>query len=206
VTLVIILGPPAVGKMAVGLELERLTGFRLFHNHMTVDTVVRLFPFESAAYRRLVTEFRRRIFEEFAATDAKGLIFTFVWALDDPRDCEFVETTMKVFADRGAGICFVELEASQAERLRRNATPLRVAEKWLQRDIVGSRAFLLDADRTYRMNSGDVFIYPDRHLKINNTTLEPDEAGSSDCGPLLVASQRCRVIGTFPPFSWLRSL
>jgi hypothetical protein len=98
VTLVIILGPPAVGKMAVGLELERLTGFRLFHNHMTVDPVVRLFPFESAAYRRLVTEFRRRIFEEFAATDAKGLIFTFVWALDDPRDCEFVETTMKVFA------------------------------------------------------------------------------------------------------------
>jgi hypothetical protein len=32
--LAIIFGPPAVGKMTVGLELERLTGFRLFHNHM----------------------------------------------------------------------------------------------------------------------------------------------------------------------------
>jgi tRNA uridine 5-carbamoylmethylation protein Kti12 len=31
-TLVIIFGPPAVGKMTVGLELERLTAFRLFHN------------------------------------------------------------------------------------------------------------------------------------------------------------------------------
>ena len=47
-TLVIIFGPPAVGKMTVGLELERLTGFRLFHNHMTVDPVIRLFPFDSA--------------------------------------------------------------------------------------------------------------------------------------------------------------
>jgi hypothetical protein len=58
----------------VGLELAQLTGFRLFHNHMTVDPVMRLFPFDSPAYRRLVTEFRRRIFEEFAATNERGLI------------------------------------------------------------------------------------------------------------------------------------
>ncbi|MEO5894260.1 MAG: hypothetical protein ABIS06_00985 [Vicinamibacterales bacterium] len=55
-TVVIIFGPPAVGKMTVGLELERLTGFRLFHSHMTVDRVIRLFPFQSPAYRHLVTD------------------------------------------------------------------------------------------------------------------------------------------------------
>ena len=173
-TLVIIFGPPAVGKMAVGLELERLTGFSLFHNHMTVDPVLRLFPFDSPAYRRLVTEFRRRIFEEYAASDAKGLIFTFVWDLDDPRDREFIDSTMTVFATRGAGVYIVELEATQAERLRRNHTPLRLQEKWPQRDVAGSRAFLLEADRKYRMNSSDGFFYPDRHLKIDNTTLEPE--------------------------------
>ncbi len=53
-TLVIIFGPPAVGKMTVGLELQRITGFRLFHNHMTADPLLRLFPFESAPHRRLV--------------------------------------------------------------------------------------------------------------------------------------------------------
>ena len=58
--------------MTVGPELERLTGFRLFHNHMTVDPVVRLFPFSSPPYSRLVTEFRQRIFEEYAATDERG--------------------------------------------------------------------------------------------------------------------------------------
>jgi hypothetical protein len=80
-------------------------------------------------------------------------------ALDDPRDREFVDNTMQIFAERGSRVCFVELEATQAERLRRNQTPL---------------AFLLDADRKYRMNSTDAFFCLDRHVKIDNTALEPD--------------------------------
>jgi shikimate kinase len=30
---IVIFGPPAVGKMTVGQELARLTGYKLFHNH-----------------------------------------------------------------------------------------------------------------------------------------------------------------------------
>ncbi|MGC4081559.1 MAG: AAA family ATPase [Vicinamibacterales bacterium] len=174
-TLVIIFGPPAVGKMTVGLELERLTGFRLFHNHMTVDPVSRLFPFGSPRYGRLVGEFRRRIFEEFAASDERGLIFTFVWALDDEADGKFIEQTTALFTDNGHDVCF-ELYASQDERLRRNETPLRLAEKRALRDTRVSRAFLLDADRRHRLNTQGVFAYPDRHLKIENTNLSPEMA------------------------------
>jgi hypothetical protein len=173
-TLVIIFGPPAVGKMAVGLELERLTGFRLFHNHMSVDPIVRIFPFGSPAYGRLIGEFRRRVFEEFSASDQPGLIFTFVWALDDDQDRQFVDRTMRIFTDKGADVCLVELEASQEERLRRNETPLRRSEKRFQRDIEGSRAFLLDADRRHQLNTSGPFFYPDQHFKIDNTTLAPD--------------------------------
>jgi shikimate kinase len=36
--LVILFGPPAVGKMTVGQQLANLTGFKLFHNHMTIET------------------------------------------------------------------------------------------------------------------------------------------------------------------------
>ena len=36
-TLVIIFGPPAVGKMTVGSKLSKLTGLKLFHNHMTIE-------------------------------------------------------------------------------------------------------------------------------------------------------------------------
>ena len=172
-TLVIVFGPPAVGKMTVGLELARLTGFRLFHNHMTVDPIVRLFPFGSPAFRRLVPELRRRIFEEFAATQEAGLIFTFVWALGDPDDRRLVDDAVQTFAKHRAPTCFVELTATQDERLRRNETPLRLQEKLLQRDVAGSRQFLLDADARYQLNTREPFYYPERYLKIDNTALEP---------------------------------
>lgn len=172
-TLVVIFGPPAVGKMAVGFELERLTGLRLFHNHMTVDPVLQLFPFGSPAFARLVSEFRCRIFEEVVASDLPGLIFTYVWALDDPRDKEAIDRLVRIFTDRGAVVCFVELQASQPERLLRNETPLRLAEKKAKRDLDSSRAHLLEADAKYQLNTQGPFFYPERHLKIDNTRLEP---------------------------------
>ena len=84
--LVMLVGPPAVGKMTVGHALAARTGLRLFHNHQTIDLVLRFFPFGTPPFQRLNGEFRRRIFEEVAASDLPGLIFTFVWAFDDPRD------------------------------------------------------------------------------------------------------------------------
>ena len=35
-SLVIILGPHAVGKMTVGQKLAEITDLRLFHNHMSI--------------------------------------------------------------------------------------------------------------------------------------------------------------------------
>lgn len=100
--LVVLFGPPAVGKMTVGYELEKLTGLRLFHNHMTIELVLHFFDFGTPPFGRLVDEFRRRIFEEVAASDLPGLIFTYVWALDDPGDREFIETTCEIFRSHGA--------------------------------------------------------------------------------------------------------
>ncbi len=43
--LVIIFGPPAVGKMTVGYELAKLTGLKVFHNHMTIEIALNFFDF-----------------------------------------------------------------------------------------------------------------------------------------------------------------
>jgi hypothetical protein len=52
----------------------------------------------------------------------------------------------------------VELFATQEERLRRNVTPLRLAEKHAKRDLDRSRELLLDHDAQYQLNSnGDFF-------------------------------------------------
>ena len=86
--LVFIVGPPAVGKMTVGHELAGRTGLKLFHNHHSIDLALRFFPFGTPPFHRLVGEFRRRIFEEVAASDLSGLIFTYVWAFDHASDDE----------------------------------------------------------------------------------------------------------------------
>lgn len=43
--LIFIYGPAVVGKLTIGRELAKLTGFRLFHNHLTVDAIMAVFDF-----------------------------------------------------------------------------------------------------------------------------------------------------------------
>lgn len=171
--LVIIFGPPAVGKMTVGYELERLTGLRLFHNHMTIEPVLRYFNFGTPPFRRLVDEFRTRIFEEVAASDLPGLIFTYVWALNAPEDKAFIDRVVALFKSHGAAVCYVELAATLEERLIRNETPFRLQEKPSKRNLERSRRNLLDT--RYRLNSDGDFFYPEQHLRIDNTTFTPEQ-------------------------------
>ncbi|MEJ7576831.1 MAG: AAA family ATPase [Pyrinomonadaceae bacterium] len=171
----IIFGPPAVGKMTVGYELAELTGLKLFHNHMTIDLVLNFFDFGQPQFHRLVSEFRKRIFEEVAASDLPGLIFTFVWALDLDSEREYIERSCNIFRERGASIYFVELQAEQAERLRRNESEFRLSQKPPKRDVEKSRERLLDDDRKYKLNSDGDFFYEENYLKIDNTDLPADQ-------------------------------
>ena len=169
--LLLIVGPPAVGKMTAGTELAALTGLRLLHNHHTIDLALRFFPFGSPPFRRLVGEFRRRILEEVAGSTLPGLIFTYVWAFDDPTDGATVEGYASLFRNRGGRVLFVELEAPQAVRLQRNETAIRLAEKPFKRDLAASRRQLLDADASYQLNSGGAFDGRPDYLRIDTTAL-----------------------------------
>lgn len=86
---VLIFGPQAVGKMTVGQELEKLTGLKLFHNHMTIDLLVPFFGFTPEMWK-LSDHFREEIFKAMAKSNQKGLIFTYVWAFDKQEDWDYV--------------------------------------------------------------------------------------------------------------------
>jgi hypothetical protein len=171
-TLVFLVGPPAVGKMTVGHALQEITSLRLFHNHLSIDAVLPIFPFGSEPFRRLVGEFRVRVFEEVAESELPGLIFTYVWAFDDPNDLLFVKKMKQIFETRGGRTVFVELSADLETRLQRNATEPRRTQKPSKRNVEESRARLLELEAQYRMNSNGDFPFPD-HLRIDNTLLEP---------------------------------
>lgn len=173
-TLVFLIGPPAVGKMTVGAALRDLTGLRLFHNHQSIEAVLPIFDFGTPPFGRLVHEFRRRVFEEVAGSDLPGLIFTYVWAFDQPGDQAFVAGLKEIFEVRGGRAVFAELQADLETRLQRNATEYRLQEKPSKRDVELSRQRLLDHERRYRMNSDGDFPFPD-HIRIDNSGLTPVE-------------------------------
>jgi hypothetical protein len=170
---VIIFGPPAVGKMTVGAELQKLTGLKLFHNHMTIDLVLNFFEWGTPQFR-LVSEFRRRIFEEVAGSDLPGLIFTYVWAFDRPEDKRYIDECCALFRTRGAKICFVELEASLDERILRNRSEFRLRGKPSKRDVSRSEELMLRHEKEYQLNSRGEFYYPADYLRIDNTHLSPE--------------------------------
>lgn len=80
-----------------------------------------------------------------------------------------------LFIANGGEVYFVELSASLEERLERNKTPHRMERKASKKDVAWSEANLLrDAER-HRLNSNDDEVWFKNHLKIDNTSLEPDE-------------------------------
>jgi adenylate kinase family enzyme len=72
---IIIFGPHAVGKMTVGQELEKLTGIKLFHNHISIDFVAPFFSYGTKAGQRLVSMIREGIFTEVAKIIKKRFDF-----------------------------------------------------------------------------------------------------------------------------------
>ena len=173
---IIIFGPPAVGKMSVGNELAKLTGLKLFHNHMTIELVLNFFEFGDPRFHKLVSEFRRGIFEEVAASELPGLIFTYVWALNLESEREYIERCCDIFREKGAKIFFVELQSDISERLRRNETEFRLSQKASKRDVETSRQRLLEDSEKYKLNTDRDFFYKDNYLKIDNTSLSATEA------------------------------
>jgi hypothetical protein len=172
---IVIFGPPAVGKMAVGMALEKKTGIKLFHNHMSIEFVQPFFNYGTETGRRLVGEFRRRLFEEVAQSDLRGLIFTYVWAFDVPSEKEYIDSICELFRSKNARVSFVELYAGLAVRIERNKTHLRLAHKSSKRDIEWSHENLLKNEAAHRINTEGEFYYPQRYLKIDNTDLAPEE-------------------------------
>ena len=174
--LILIIGPPAVGKMTVGQELAKLTGYKLLHNHMTIDPVLELFEYNSPPFKRLVPEFRRMLVREAAVSDIPGMICTFVWAFDNPKDRVFLDELRDIVAAAGGQTYYAELQADLSTRLVRNRSEHRLAHKPTKRDIQKSEEYLLREDRVFNTSPELPFPYPDRHIKIVNTDVSPSLA------------------------------
>lgn len=169
--LVFIIGDAAVGKMTVGQELMKITGLRLFHNHMTIEPVIEIF---GKCDRKTIAEMRDLIFRNFAASDNYGMIFTLMMDFDMPSEWEYLEHIKKIFEPYGTEYYYVELIAPQEIRLQRNVTENRLKNKPSKRDIETSNQRLLNDDSHHRCVSREGEITFDNYLRIENSNKEAE--------------------------------
>jgi hypothetical protein len=162
--LIVLYGLPGVGKLTTAKALSALTGFRLFHNHLSFDLVKAIFDFPSPPFGRLLATVRLAAFEEAAREGVPGLIFTFVYAA--PHDDAFLEAMLRVVRQHDGQVLFVRLTCDPAVNDARITAPERRAY-----GKVTSVEWLRKAQAHWRMEEAIPF---GESFEIDNTALEPD--------------------------------
>lgn len=169
--LLFIYGSPAVGKLTVAEAIAKRTGYKVFHNHLTIDVVTPVFEFGSEPFWKLVHHFRVETITE-AARQRVSLIYTFCYAKDE--DDAHVGSIIKAVEENDGEVCFVLLTAEKGEiekrisaESRQNYTKMKSVEllkkTWEKYDLFSPVPF------------GD-------SLVIDNTNLSPETAARQIIG------------------------
>ena len=93
--------------------------------------------------------------------------------MQEERD--YLESLRSLFEQAGGKFYFVELSATIEERLARNETLHRMEKKASKKDVVWSKANLLQDAENHKLNTDEGEIWFENHLKVDNTDLGPDE-------------------------------
>lgn len=162
--LLILFGPPAVGKTTVGQILESKTDYKLFHNHMIMDGVIHIFGMATPSENKLSKLIRTQVIEEAAATGI-NLIFTYAWNFAADKGRERMDTFKKIYEEHGGEVQFIELTAPIDVRIERADSPDRKRHKTHAPD--GKRVAYLEKELNFE--SPDPFYYPDAYTHIDAT-------------------------------------
>ena len=169
-----IIGPQAVGKMTVGQELSKITGYKLLYNHMTIEMVRLIFDYDKKVFRKMNSIIRYEIFKEFSKSNEKGIIFTgcFDFENDFKEEIEETEKWMSLFDETYT----IELETTLEERLRRNKTANRLEHKASKRDLEWSENDIRSLKK-HRLNSkpGEGEKVFENFYKIDNTNISAED-------------------------------
>jgi shikimate kinase len=167
--LVFLYGPAAAGKLTVGRALQSLTGFRLFHNHLVVDTLLSVFQFGTPSFVQLREQIWLSVFEA-AARGGISTIFTF--APEATVNPSFIDKAVSTIQNAGGEICFVKLDCPIEVLESRLSNPSR--EQFLKLKSV-------EVFRELRQKKADHFPELPAGLTIDTSVLSPEQSARRIC-------------------------
>jgi len=163
--LIIIHGPPAAGKLTVAKALAERTGFKVFHNHLSIDCAKPVFEFGSPEFWRVVEHIRTGTIAEAARQDI-DVIHTFCYEFGN--DDRLFHELIAAAEDNGGEVHLVLLVCDDDVRRGRMANDSRAQ--------IGK---LTDPDSVGRSKLNLLTPLPGREtLTIDTTDTQPDEAAA----------------------------
>lgn len=116
--LIVIYGAPASGKLTVAKAVAEKTGYKLFHNHATIDLLKELLEFGTPEFKKLNQQLRLDLLQGAARQGVlKGVIYTFVY--DRMADDQFVEELQSIAQKESIDLQFIQIYCEEDELLKR---------------------------------------------------------------------------------------
>jgi cytidylate kinase len=168
-TLIMLHGPPAAGKLTVANALSQRTSFKVFHNHLTIDCTQPVFEFGTPGFWDINVLLRCEVIAEAARRDI-DVIHTFCYATG--TDDEYFRRLVAAAKDNGADVHIVLLNSRDDVRRERIASESRIRLRKLT-----------DPDSIDRQRQQDLLFspHPDwaaETLVLDTSDISPDEAAS----------------------------
>jgi hypothetical protein len=181
--LIIIYGAPAAGKLTIATEVARRTGFKLFHNHVSIDCVKPVFEFGTPPFVRMIEHVRYGIIAEAAREDV-DIIHTFVYAFGE--DDEHFRKLIASAEDNGGEVHLVLLKCEPDELRSRIGNDSRVK--------IGKLSDPEAVDRS--LSKYDLCSpFPDRDsLVIDTTDVDPETAAQQIVDHFALATRAGEVL------------
>jgi AAA domain-containing protein len=165
--LIVLHGPPAVGKLTIAQALASSTGLKLFHNHLVLDAITAVFDFRSPTYLRLREAIWLDVFES-AAREGISLIFTFM--PETSLAPGFMERVRGAVERQGGRLRLVELACSIEVQEARLDAPSR-AEFAKLRSIAEMREA--------RARGWLDYVMPPSELTLDTGAMSPGDAAAA---------------------------
>lgn len=160
-----IYGPPGVGKLTVAKELSKLTGHKIFHNHLTIDLLESVLDRSNKRFWELLDAYRLQLIELAAEEKVDGMIVTSVNIKG--KDDKFIKDILKIMEKHSGSTHFIRLNCELPKLKERLKEPSRKQHNKLM-DIDIFNEFVSKNE----VFSPIAFV---ESLEINNTNITAEE-------------------------------